>query len=109
VNGPNADFTINNNSVCIGQPVTFSASPTGQPAASYSWNFDDGTVATGSQTTHSYNAAGTYTVMLYFADTSGCADTVSHTVSVDSVHADFTVSNDTVCSGQPIALCSPHS
>jgi len=55
-----------------GQTITFdgsgSADPNGDPLT-YSWDFGDGSTGTGVAPTHSYAAAGTYTVSLVVNDT----------------------------------------
>ncbi len=54
--------------------------------ASYSWNFGDNSAAgTGKTTTHTYAAAGTYTVALTVTDNSGATNTVSHSITVSNL------------------------
>lgn len=50
----------------VGQEVTFSWNGTG--ATSFSWNFDDGTTASGAQVTHSWTEPGTFLVQLSVGD-----------------------------------------
>ena len=44
--------------------VAFDARGTADPAACYRWEFGDGSVGAGLQTTHNYSAAGSFTVSL---------------------------------------------
>ncbi|MDQ6836263.1 MAG: PKD domain-containing protein [Actinomycetota bacterium] len=55
------------------------------PITAWSWNFGDGTATTGtdSQPTHTYDTAGTYTVILTVTASDGQTSTVSHPVAVD--------------------------
>ncbi|MFH0816404.1 MAG: PKD domain-containing protein [Methanobacteriota archaeon] len=67
--------------VGVGQAVTFDGGGSTGSISDYSWDFDDGSIGTGSSVTHSYNSTGTYTVTLTVTGGSGTdADTVSITV-----------------------------
>ncbi|MFN0154447.1 MAG: PKD domain-containing protein, partial [Gaiella sp.] len=49
---------------------------------SYVWDFGDGAVGSGSQTTHTYDASGTYEATLTVTDAEGAIDTAEQTVTV---------------------------
>jgi DNA/RNA endonuclease G (NUC1) len=51
-------------------------------ALTYAWSFGDGATATGASTSHTYAAAGDYTVRLIVTDVRGLADTVTSTASI---------------------------
>ena len=79
---PTAAFTSSNTDLAAGFDGTGSSDTDGT-VASYSWNFGDNTAAgTGSKPSHTYTAAGTYTVTLTVTDDAGATDTVSHDVTV---------------------------
>ncbi|WP_302476785.1 choice-of-anchor L domain-containing protein [Winogradskyella undariae] len=61
--------------------ATFSLDDTG---ATYSWDFDDGNIATGADVTNTFTSPGTYIVTLTATDTNpqGCSDTDTITVFV---------------------------
>jgi hypothetical protein len=58
-----------------------SEDPDGQ-ISSYSWEFGDGSTATGAQASHTYAAGGTYTVTLRVTDDAGLSDSASLQVEV---------------------------
>ncbi len=85
-----------------GQAVTFdgskSTAPSGQ-TLTYAWNFGDSTTGTGVSPTHSYSAAGTYTVSLKVTDTSGGSNTAMTTASIAQALPPPTISGFTPSSG----------
>jgi PKD repeat protein len=70
----------------VGQPVFFTTTTTtasnGRPIRSYLWSFGDGTTATGQSVSHTYTAAGTYTVLLTIEDDQGHTASSTTTVTV---------------------------
>ncbi|MEM7373086.1 MAG: PKD domain-containing protein [Bacteroidota bacterium] len=72
INQPVADFQALNLTACTNQQVQFENLSSG--ADSYLWNFGDGTTSTGTNPTHAYTSAGTYTVSLTATNSAGCSD-----------------------------------
>ena len=101
---PNANFTFAPNNVCAGSTISFTNTTTfGGGGVAYSWNFGNppsgaNNFSTATNPTHTYNAAGTYTVTLiaYSFTMSGggavpnepptikicCADTITKQVTI---------------------------
>lgn len=68
-----------------GTVVTFTATATGGTLPySFSWNFGDGLSAVGNPVSHSYSAAGSYTVSLTAGETGGQTATASNIINVAS-------------------------
>ncbi|MDX1444218.1 MAG: S8 family serine peptidase [Gammaproteobacteria bacterium] len=78
---PTASFTDNCTDLSCNFDGTGSSDSDGS-IVSYAWDFGDGNTATGSTASHSFAAAGDYTVTLTVTDDAGATDTSSQTVSV---------------------------
>jgi PKD repeat protein len=86
------------------EAVSFYASPSHDldgTIVSYSWDFGDGTTATGNTVTHSYTNTGFYNVTLTVTDNDGATDTRVHPLHVTNVVnnppvASFTATAETV-------------
>lgn len=83
-----------------GLGVAFDGSPSTDPdgtVASYSWNFGDGSTATGPTTTHQYVLAGSYVVSLTVTDNKGATNSSSQSVTISAPNvapsARFTATN----------------
>ncbi len=65
----------------------------------YSWDFGNGTTATGNPATATYTTAGTYAVRLIISDPNGCLDTLirNNYIAVYGPTADFTPSTPGSC------------
>ncbi|WP_152185018.1 PKD domain-containing protein [Segeticoccus rhizosphaerae] len=80
---PVAAFT----SGCTALDCTFDGTGSSDPdgsVASWSWNFGDGTTATGSRPSHSYTSPGSYPVTLTVTDNNGATGRVQKTVQVSA-------------------------
>jgi PKD repeat protein len=68
----------------VNEAITFNNTSSG--SAGFSWNFGDGSTSTLSNPSHSYAAAGTYTVTLAGSSTTyGCVDSITQTVVVNAL------------------------
>lgn len=70
-----------------GQPVVLDGSASSDPdgtIVSYQWSFGDGRVAIGPTPSHTWAAAGTYTVTLRVTDDGGLSDTATTTARIES-------------------------
>ncbi|MDQ3949595.1 MAG: PKD domain-containing protein [Gemmatimonadota bacterium] len=71
-----------------GSPIAMSAAASSDPeggALTYSWDFGDGTTATGATVAKTYANSRTYTVTLAVTDGAGASSTASSTVAVADV------------------------
>jgi len=125
IDGPKADFTFSPNPVCLKSPVQFYNNSLG--GSEYLWDFGDGQTFTGATPpAHSYQAPGSYTVLLTATDMGaghwvggaqgemkvpcGCSDTISKVVVVLDGEGPIIETDccfGTVCPGDTTSLCTP--
>ena len=96
VNNPPVANAGADKSVLMGNAVSFdgSGSTDDGTIVSYQWDFSDGSTASGVHVTHSYVAAGTYTVTLTVTDNGGLTGTDTAVVTVTDPNAPITVFAD---------------
>jgi PKD repeat protein len=90
---PEASFTVDQTTGDTDTAFSFNANGSTDPdgtALTYTWNFGDGTTATGKTTSHSFTDPGDYTVELTVEDAYGNTDTDSTAVSVESAAPETT-------------------
>jgi parallel beta-helix repeat protein len=128
IDGPQANFTLSPDTVCVNTPVTFNNTSLG--GTHFTWDMGDGNIYTANPNpnpiTHSYSAPGTYTVTLTAKDMGagqyiggagietkipcGCTDTATYKVVVLPGEGP-TIETDccygTVCPGDTSYFCTP--
>lgn len=73
--------------VCAGTPVNFTDQSTlngGTPITQWLWDFGDSQTSTLQNPTHTYAAAGTYTVTLTVTNSAGCTNTITQNVTINN-------------------------
>lgn len=108
VRTPRASIT-GDSSLCQNNTLTLKGLETTQPrdtsALRWSWDFGNGqTSSSPSPQAQSFPRAGSYAVRLLLTNSSGCTDTVTRTIRVDSVPDINMPPDTTVCLGQPLIL-----
>lgn len=92
---PNADFTTNN--VCKKSAASFiNTSYINGGGMSSNWNFGDSFTSTLSSPTHSYAAAGNYSVSLITVSNHGCRDTIIRAIRINE-QPDLSFSANNAC------------
>ena len=74
---PVVSFSADNLSGCNPVSVMFAANTTGNSAATYTWDFGDGTTGTGTNPPHYYTSNGCHTVILTVSYSANCSSTDS--------------------------------
>lgn len=98
---PMTNFMTNDTIQCLGDTFSFiNTSFINAPyKLVYSWDFGDGATAISvTDTSHTYLAGGTYSVILYATSDSGCMDSMIQNVRVlTQSYADFIINDSTQC------------
>ena len=95
---PNTDFSVTNG--CEDISLVFTNLTPG--TNTYSWNHGDGSGSTVTNSAHTYDTDGTFTVSLFAINAAGCSDSISYPVTVyprPVANFDFT---DTICLNDPV-------
>ena len=77
ISGPNGGL--------VGNTLTFDGSASSDPDGSivtFAWSFSDGATATGAQVSRTFNAPGSYNVVLTVTDNGGLSDTSTYTIQI---------------------------
>ncbi len=107
---PSASFTIGCNALSCSANGAGSHDADGS-IVSYSWSFGDGAFGSGTQTSHTYGKAGTYTVTLTVRDNQGATASTTRTVGVSAPPPPLSAPGSRSASGDScfgIALQTPY-
>ena len=102
-NQPAPDFLYYD--VCLGSQVNFtdqSVSPVA--VTNHWWNFGDASTSVVPNPAHIYSVAGNYNVSLAIMNTSGCVDSVTHSITVHSLPVANAGSDQSLCAGNSTTL-----
>ncbi|TCJ13780.1 PKD domain-containing protein [Flaviaesturariibacter flavus] len=101
---PVASFTNSNPGNCtLPFTVNFTATTPGA-GNTYTWDFGDNSTGTGANPSHTYTAAGSYTVKMVVTSPYTCRDSVIKTALVQLGSTTAFTSNATICVGQNVAF-----
>jgi PKD repeat protein len=106
-NLPKAAFTVSPTDPFVAENITFNAKSStagiGRGIVDYSWDFGDGSApGSGSIVTHPYAEHRNYTVVLTVTDDLGQENSTSATITVNDLHAAFTVAPSSPKSGTSV-------
>ncbi len=99
-----ASFTNTDPGACAAPSVVnFTSTSSGPGPLTFAWTFGDGGNSTVLNPTHTYNANGSYSVMLAVTSPQGCTDTVykNSLINIGNTHAGFTAP-DSICVGTTV-------
>ena len=103
VSGITPDFTYND-SICVNGSVNFSDAsvPTANAVInSWSWDFGDASTAVTPNPSHTYTSSGTFSVQLVVTTNTGCVDSISQPMFVQS--QPIAIATDTfACKSNPV-------
>ncbi|MBK7886173.1 MAG: PKD domain-containing protein [Bacteroidetes bacterium] len=83
------------------KPYTISFSTQTPDITTFSWDFGDGTTSTLANPTHTYQQAGTYTIVLNMSIGEGCLATITTTITLGHSNPMLSGSQD-ICLGSPV-------
>lgn len=109
---PVAVFSMDNDTVCLGTPITFTSSSSVSTGfiASYVWDFGDNfTVGNNNPVIHTYLYADTFIVALIVTSNQGCTDTITDTLMVNPIPPSTIAASGpvTFCFGDSVILTAP--
>ncbi|MCB9204729.1 MAG: PKD domain-containing protein [Flavobacteriales bacterium] len=94
-------FIVTSPAQCVGLPTDFQSNSTVATGfvTDYQWDFGDGSTASGTSVSHTYAAAGVYTVTLTITS-EGCTESTSTQVTINPA-PNFTLGSDqSICDGE---------
>lgn len=102
---PQAAFTVNSSSQCIGSDNFQFTYTNPSNAPNFFWRWGNGQLGSGLTPTYSYGAIGNYTVTLVASSAGGCTDSTTQNLTVHALPSGTLTGSDTkICEGIPTAL-----
>lgn len=92
-----ANFTADETTICLGDPITFTSTSTGNNIVAYNWNFGNGETSTDENPVYTYPDPGVFTVTLTVQNGSGQADAEVKSTYItvnDLPHPHFSIDGD---------------
>jgi PKD repeat protein len=106
---PVASFTVSTTHTIVGTSITFNATesydPDGNYPLTYSWDFQDGSTATGETVEHTYTSHGNYNAILTVKDAKQLTGSAENMITIiDYPRAAFTYSPSIPLVSQPLTF-----
>lgn len=99
-----AAFTVSDDTICQGESVTFTDA-SGTNAIFYAWTFGNGLIDSAQNPVQVYPNSGVYPAKLVVGEITGCLDSSTLNIVVDSISpVDYIPSDTLLCEGQTIIL-----
>lgn len=99
---PSIDFV--QGAQCISNPIAFTSS-SDQTLTTHSWDFGDGSTASGAEATHQYTSPGTYKVRLTVESENGCGNFIEKEVNIYETPApDFSFPAESICTNGAVVF-----
>lgn len=93
-------------SACIFSPVSLTADASNYAPSdlSWNWNFGDGNAIQNQNTNYTYTTAGNFPVTIIANNSSGCADTIKHLITINSLPLVNAGADSIICLGKTTVL-----
>ncbi|MBW8050132.1 MAG: T9SS type A sorting domain-containing protein [Cytophagales bacterium] len=98
--GITSSFTSSATTICEGEIINFTNTSTG--AITYEWQQNGTPFSTATDTSRTFNIAGTYSISL-IADSGSCSDSSGVIIIVNPTYS-FNTPNDTICDGDSVLI-----
>ena len=99
-----ADFDYNYTNICRPPTlVNFTNKSVSASPLTYAWDFGNGATSAATNPSQTYTTPGTFNVRLIANNGTGCADTVTHPISIGNVSANFSIPQG-ICINEPAVM-----
>lgn len=105
MNTIDARFNASDSTACVPTTIHFNDLSTADSSiVAWGWTFGDGGFATAQNPSHTYTTPGVYTVILQVTTSTGCIDTASLDITINSLPAVAAGPDRTICVNDTTAL-----